>query len=239
MNEFSRVQFGSAGAANLDFTCGDIRASRFFRSVKTTRLSFYETHGKRALDLTVTLLVAPILIVLVGVFALAVWFQGGAPIYTQKRVGRGGRIFTIYKIRSMVRDADARLEAHLAADPKARREWNVHQKLKQDPRITGLGHFIRKTSIDELPQFLNVLTGDMSLIGPRPFMEDQRALYKGTAYYVMRPGLSGSWQVSERSESSFEERRTYDDQYFRDVSLGTDMRIFGKTFGVLANASGV
>ena len=199
----------------------------------------YRTHGKRAFDLSMTIVFAPILIVLIGVLVIAVACQGGAPIYAQRRVGRDGRVFKMYKIRSMVRDADERLRAHLASCPEARREWHVHQKLRHDPRVTRLGRFIRKTSMDELPQFLNVLRGEMSLIGPRPFMEDQRPRYPGSAYYAMQPGLSGLWQISERSESSFEERARYDDAYHQDMSFGTDLRICVATVDVLIRPSGV
>ena len=150
--------------------------------------------------------------------------------YRQARVGRGGRIYRIWKLRSMVMNADQKLEAHLAADPAARAEWDETQKLKRDPRITRFGRLIRKSSLDELPQLWNVLIGDMSLVGPRPMMPDQRALYPGRAYYALRPGITGPWQVSERNATSFADRARFDDKYHdRDLSLATDVRLLRPT----------
>ena len=125
----------------------------------------------------------------------------------------------------MVIDADQRLAAHLAADPALRAEWDETQKLKNDPRITAVGRLLRKTSLDELPQLWNVLKGDMSLVGPRPMMPEQRALYPGRAYYSMRPGLTGPWQVSDRNETSFAGRAEFDAAYARRMSLRTDLVI--------------
>ena len=164
--------------------------------------------------------------------------DGRSPIYSQKRLGRNGRVFRMFKLRSMVADADVILEAYLSRNPEARAEWDRTQKLKHDPRITVFGNFIRKTSLDELPQFFNVLMGHMSIVGPRPMMPSQRDLYPGTAYYEMRPGITGFWQVSERNETSFAERAYYDTAYFRQFSLGTDIRVMVKTMRVVLNATG-
>ncbi|MEZ5715952.1 MAG: sugar transferase [Paracoccaceae bacterium] len=143
---------------------------------------------KRLLDIVVVLLAAaPTVALLVPLMAI-IALDGRSPIYVQKRLGKGGRVFRMFKLRSMVAGADEILEAYLARNPEARAEWDHSQKLKNDPRITGFGAFIRKTSLDELPQLLNVLKGDMSLVGPRPMMLDQRDLYPGAAYYDMRPG---------------------------------------------------
>ncbi|NBC96897.1 MAG: sugar transferase, partial [Deinococcus-Thermus bacterium] len=132
------------------------------------RRNLYRDVFKRWLDIAIVLLAAPILVPLVGVFALLVTSDGGGPFYRQERVGRNGRTYRMWKLRSMVPDAEAALAAHLAADPEARAEWAHHQKLRNDPRITPVGRFLRTYSFDELPQFWNVLTGDMSLVGPRP-----------------------------------------------------------------------
>ena len=113
-----------------------------------------------------------------------------------------------------------------------------HQKLKNDPRITPLGRFLRRTSLDELPQLWNVLMGDMSIVGPRPMMCNQRALYPGTEYYVMRPGITGFWQTSARNESSFHERAGFDQAYYRAVSLRTDLAIIWRTFSVVLRGTG-
>jgi lipopolysaccharide/colanic/teichoic acid biosynthesis glycosyltransferase len=138
----------------------------------------------------------------------------------------------------MVMNADQKLEAHLAADPAARAEWDEMQKLRHDPRITRVGRLIRKSSLDELPQLLNVLMGDMSLVGPRPMMADQRALYPGRGYYDLRPGITGPWQVSERNATSFADRARFDDKYNQDLSLATDARILACTVKVVLRATG-
>jgi lipopolysaccharide/colanic/teichoic acid biosynthesis glycosyltransferase len=138
----------------------------------------------------------------------------------------------------MVPDAEERLAAHLEAHPAAAAEWGRTQKLRQDPRVTRLGRFLRRSSLDELPQLFNVLTGDMSLIGPRPMMVDQAPLYPGRAYYALRPGISGPWQVSERNATSFADRARFDDRYDRDLSLLTDLRLILATFRAVLRGTG-
>ena len=128
----------------------------------------YGTAPKRALDLVLTLLTAPIWLLVIATCALLVMTDGKSPFYSQDRIGRGGRRFRILKLRTMVADADDKLEAYLRAHPAARTEWQQTQKLKQDPRVTRVGRLLRKSSIDELPQLFNVLLGNMSLVGPRP-----------------------------------------------------------------------
>jgi len=172
------------------------------------------------------------------VLALLVASDGGSPFYWQERVGRGGRGFRFLKLRTMVPKADTRLERYLQSNPEARAEWDATQKLKNDPRITAVGKLLRKTSLDELPQLWNVLVGDMSLVGPRPMMVSQRDLYPGSAYYKLRPGITGSWQVSERHESEFRARAIYDTSYERELSFRTDLSILCKTVGVVLRATG-
>jgi len=164
--------------------------------------------------------------------------DGAAPFYRQRRVGRGGKIFHLLKIRTMVPNAEGILQDYLAQNPEARREWDRNQKLRNDPRITRLGCFLRKSSIDELPQLWNVLRGNMSLIGPRPMMLDQRARYPGTAYYHLRPGITGLWQVSDRNQSSFAERAEFDTEYYHTLSLKTDWSIFWRTISVVLRGTG-
>lgn len=165
--------------------------------------------------------------------ALGVWLSGGGPIhYRQTRLGKGGKTFQVYKFRSMVANAEQVLEEFLAHDPVARAEWDTFQKLNDDPRIIPIGKFIRRFSLDELPQFWNVLRGDMSLIGPRPCMERQRSLY-GTAwthYTAVRPGLTGLWQVSGRNNLTFAQRVALDTEYVTCWSLVLDAKILLKTF---------
>lgn len=199
---------------------------------------FYKTYGKRAIDIALILFATPFILPVVAVIALMATSKDASPFYFQRRVGKGGKIFNLVKIRTMVPNAEAALEAHLAADPAARQEWNSTQKLKHDPRITTAGHFLRKSSLDELPQLWNVLKGDMSLIGPRPMMVDQQKLYPGTAYYALRPGISGAWQVSDRNDSSFADRATFDTDYNTTLSFKTDLSILVRTFGAVVRCTG-
>lgn len=211
-------------------------ATSLLRYKKTN--SLYRDHAKRALDLVgatlLLILSLPVLLIMAGLVAL----DGRSPIYRQLRLGRNGELFYLWKMRSMVPDADQKLAAYLAANPDARREWDHHQKLKNDPRITRVGRFIRKASLDELPQFLNVITGEMSLVGPRPMMVNQSDLYPGHAYYEVRPGITGSWQVADRNETSFAERALYDTRYYKQLSFKNDLQILYRTVGVVLKATG-
>jgi lipopolysaccharide/colanic/teichoic acid biosynthesis glycosyltransferase len=205
---------------------------------KTSSRGLYERFGKRILDIVFVLMSAPIVILLLLPIIALIARDGGSPFYTQSRLGRGGRVYRMWKLRSMVVDADKKLDAYLSTNPEAKAEWDLTQKLKKDPRITKVGHLIRKTSLDELPQLWNVLVGDMSLVGPRPMMVSQKALYPSQDYYEMRPGITGAWQVSARNESTFEERATYDTQYRNDLTAKTDAVILLKTVGVVLKATG-
>ncbi|MCR8548741.1 sugar transferase [Salipiger sp. P9] len=202
------------------------------------RALFYRNIAKRSLDIALVLLGALPVLAVTLVLAAIIALDGKSPIYLQKRVGRNGRIFHMWKLRSMVADADRQLEAYLARDPAAREEWNRTQKLRHDPRITRIGRIIRKTSLDELPQLWNVLRGDMSLVGPRPMMVDQQELYPGTAYYALRPGITGFWQTSVRNDSSFAERAGFDTAYLRELSFKTDLHVLAKTFKVVLHGTG-
>ncbi len=201
-------------------------------------IGYYPNIIKRIFDLfTVVLLALPALSIL-SIFAILITLSGAMPFYSQERIGKNGRIFRMWKLRSMVPNAKERLNEYLAQNPEARAEWNKTQKLTNDPRITKIGCFIRKTSLDELPQLLNVYVGDMSLVGPRPMMREQRALYPGLAYYKMRPGITGFWQVSERNETSFAERAYYDTSYLQQQSLTTDLRVLVQTVAVVFRGTG-
>lgn len=202
------------------------------------RSPLYRDVFKRVFDTVLVLLAAlPVLLVLLPVAAL-VALDGASPLYFQKRVGRNGRVFYMWKLRSMVPNAHALLKAHLDANPEARAEWERDQKLKNDPRITRVGRIIRKTSLDELPQLVNVLFGDMSIVGPRPMMVEQQELYPGSAYYALRPGITGFWQISVRNESSFAERAKFDTKYLRKISLKTDIAVMLRTVKVVLKGTG-
>lgn len=193
---------------------------------------------KRSLETFLILAAAPVVLPLILLLALMIATEGGRPFYVQERVGRSGKVFRLWKLRTMVADADDKLEAHLAADPAAREEWERTQKLKADPRVTRVGRFLRKTSLDELPQLLNVLNGTMALVGPRPMMVNQQPMYHGLAYYRLRPGITGSWQISTRNGSEFAARVRYDDQYAASVSLRTDLKILARTMVVVPRCTG-
>lgn len=188
--------------------------------------------------MVIVLAAAPIVVPVVLVLAVLVARDGGNPFYGQRRIGRNGREFTMWKLRTMVSNADELLEEYLSKNTLARLEWDATQKLKDDPRITPFGRLLRKTSLDELPQLWNVLIGDMSLVGPRPMMPEQRKLYPGEAYYLLRPGLTGSWQVSERNASTFASRADFDTSYAEDLTLKTDIGILYATVGVVVRATG-
>lgn len=200
--------------------------------------TLYRDAFKRGLDILLVLLFALPVLLIVGVFGAIVARDGHSPFYFQKRLGRNGRNFYIWKLRSMVPEADRKLQAYLDQTPAARAEWDRTQKLRHDPRITPLGKLIRKTSIDELPQLWNVLRGDMSIVGPRPMMPCQQELYPGTAYYALRPGITGYWQVSVRNESSFAQRAGFDTAYLQQLSFVNDLRVLFKTVRVVLRGTG-
>ncbi len=198
----------------------------------------YRRAFKRWLDLALILCAAPFVLPAVLLLAALVRRDGGPAFYVQDRVGRDGRVFRIWKLRTMVVDADRRLAEHLAADPALRSEWEERQKLRADPRITRIGRILRKSSLDELPQLWNVARGDMSLVGPRPMLPEQRALYPGRAYYRLRPGLTGPWQVSDRNAATFASRAEFDAEYARRMSLPTDIAIMAMTVWVVLRGTG-
>ena len=198
----------------------------------------YELGLKRIFDILCVLLAAPFILPLIGVLALMVARDGSTPCYRQKRVGRGGQIYQIWKLRTMVADADALLSDYLANNPEAAAEWALTQKLKQDPRITSIGHALRKSSLDELPQLWNVLIGDISLFVPRPLMPEQQDMYPGRAYYSQRPGITGTWQVSKRNESTFADRARFDTDYAADISFVNDIKLLLATVRVVLKGTG-
>lgn len=193
---------------------------------------------KRVLDVVLVLLASPIVVPFVALVAFLVALDGHNPFYSQKRVGRNGREFRMWKLRSMVHDADAQLHRHLEYDSAARAEWRDKQKLTNDPRITTIGRVLRKSSMDELPQLWNVFIGEMSLVGPRPMMPEQRDLYPGVAYFEMRPGITGYWQILDRNETPFAARASFDVRYHADISLATDLRVLMKTVAVVLRGTG-
>jgi len=206
--------------------------------IRSNPETFYGAFGKRLFDIAVVIaIIVPVTLIL-AVFSLVIALDGKSPVFRQTRVGKGGNEFGMWKLRSMVNDAEAKLEEYLEANPQAREEWDSFQKLKNDPRVTPIGKIIRRFSIDELPQVFNVLFGQMSLVGPRPMLVSQKARYPGEAYYLLRPGITGYWQVSERNESEFSARAYYDTKYCEDLSFGTDIEVMAKTVGCVTGGSG-
>ncbi|WP_084621184.1 sugar transferase [Paracoccus aminophilus] len=200
--------------------------------------SVYARFVKRGLDTLIILAALPIILPVVLILSAIVAFDGHSPFYSQMRVGRSGRSFRLWKLRTMVPNADQKLAAYLAENAQAKAEWDLTQKLKKDPRITPFGHFLRKSSLDELLQLFNVLKGDMSIVGPRPMLLEQAQLYPGADYYHLRPGVTGLWQISDRNDSTFAARATYDARYAMDLSFTGDLRIMYQTVGVVVRGTG-
>nr|WP_284040751.1 sugar transferase [Phaeovulum sp. NW3] len=192
----------------------------------------YTGAPQRMLDLLLVLIMVPALVPVIAVLCLLVRLDGGPCLFAQPRVGRDGRLFRCWKLRSMAVDAEDRLRDLCARDPAIAREWQAHQKLRNDPRITRIGAFLRKSSLDELPQIFNILSGDMSFVGPRPFTPDQQPMYEaagGRAYFRMRPGVTGLWQLEGRGTTLFIDRVRYDEAYYRRASLRTDLMLIART----------
>ena len=197
---------------------------------------------KRSLDVTGAALgllaLSPLFLLIV---AMVRFCDGGGPaLYGHARIGRDGRPFRCLKFRTMVVDGDAVLARYLASDPSARREWDETRKLRHDPRVTPLGRVMRQLSIDELPQLINVLRGEMSLVGPRPVVREELDRYgRSASYYLrVRPGLTGLWQISGRSDTTYRRRVAYDRIYAQRYSLGTDIVIIARTIPAVCFARG-
>jgi Undecaprenyl-phosphate galactose phosphotransferase WbaP len=181
-------------------------------------------------------LLSPLLILI----ALALKFEGGSVLFAHQRLGKNGRKFNCYKFRSMVLDAEQRLEAILQENPALKSQWDKEHKLKADPRISKLGHFLRRTSLDELPQLFNVLKSEMSLVGPRPIVQEELQKYglEKSYYLMVRPGMTGLWQVSGRNDVDYETRVYLDVWYVKNWSLWYDLALLFKTVKVVMSRSG-
>ena len=157
--------------------------------------------------------------------------DNGPIFYTQERIGKNGKTFKMYKYRSMVVGADEKLKEYLAENEEARKEYSEYKKLKNDPRVTKVGAFLRKTSLDEFPQFINILKGEMSLVGPRPYLPREKEDINGFFNYIMscKPGLTGYWQVNGRSDVTFTDRLEMDMQYYYTHDLKLDMKLLKET----------
>lgn len=196
---------------------------------------YIEKAVKRVIDIIAGLVGTILLIpITIGVYiARKILKEDDGPIfYDQLRIGKNGKIFKMYKYRSMVIGADDKLKEYLAENEEAREEYSKYKKLKKDPRITKLGKFLRKTSLDEFPQFINVLKGNMSLVGPRPYLQREKDDMGEYYKYIIqcKPGITGYWQIAGRSNVTFQDRLDLDIEYYETKSLKNDIKILLKTF---------
>jgi Undecaprenyl-phosphate galactose phosphotransferase WbaP len=204
-------------------------------------LSRVQVGFKRGFDLAMILVCSPILLPLFAVIAVLIRVDSnGSIFYHQMRIGRGGKPFRFWKFRSMYEGAEVMLDTYLEHNPEMRAEYEVTHKLKNDPRITHVGKFLRKFSLDELPQLINVLNNEMSLVGPRPFMENEIGFYENclSLYNNVLPGITGMWQISGRSNVSYTTRVSLDEYYVRNWSVWLDLYIFIRTIGVVLRGRG-
>jgi lipopolysaccharide/colanic/teichoic acid biosynthesis glycosyltransferase len=196
---------------------------------------------KRGVDIAAAMILGVVLFLpLFLIVAPLILLDGGPIFYSHRRVGAGGRRFQCYKFRSMVPDADRILDEICANDAEARLQWEQKQKLADDPRVTRIGYFLRKSSLDELPQLWNVLKGDMSLVGPRPIVDDEMARYGRyiDSYLAARPGLTGLWQVRGRDLVEYRGRVAMDVWYQRNSCLTLDLMLIVQTVGIVLGGRG-
>jgi Undecaprenyl-phosphate galactose phosphotransferase WbaP len=208
---------------------------------RKTAITTTEKAVKRGLDIGVSFIGGLLLLPFFVALAVLIKLDSPGPaLYSQERVGKGRKRIKIYKFRSMQQNADQALADCLVQDPEAKLEWDQTQKLKDDPRLTRVGKFLRKFSLDEFPQLWNILKGDMSLVGPRPMLPGQEGLYGETlpVYCRVRPGLSGLWQVSGRNQTTFNERAKFDYHYVHNWSIWLDIYILLRTIWVVLSRDG-
>lgn len=224
------------------FTPTSARVEEFRRSSISKRAWWsYMGLPKRVFDIALSLLILPVVVPVVLLLCVMVRRDGGSAFFVQPRVGMNGRVFNCYKLRTMAVNAEERLKEMCDSNPEIAREWHENQKLAVDPRITKVGAFLRKTSLDELPQLINIFKGDMSLVGPRPFLIDQQSLYTeagGRSYFHMRPGVTGLWQVEGRGTTRFVDRVHYDETYYAKASAAQDISLMMRTVGVVFKMTG-
>ena len=229
-----------APVSNMDID-GLLDNSLMLLRFRNNLAHWYNRALKRVFDLVLSLAGLIVVLPVTLVIAVLIRMDGPGPIFfAHRRIGQGGREFPCYKFRSMVPDAENVLKDYLAAHPEAREEWERDFKLKDDPRITHIGAFLRKTSLDELPQFFNVLKGDMSLVGPRPIIAAEIPKYGEyfADFCLVPPGITGMWQVNGRSDTTYEERVQMDTWYVRNWSVWIDIIYLFKTVAVVLERKG-
>jgi len=228
-------QFASLWVIPLDI--GGVLGLR----VRQNLMSWWQKTIKRTLDLTFIAITSPLLLPIFGLISLVVWASSsGGIFYSQKRIGQGGKTIRIWKFRTMVKNADEVLERHLEQSPKLKKEWDKNHKLKGDPRVTRVGRFLRKSSLDELPQVWNILRGEMSLVGPRPIIDAEVRHYgdKYKVYLQVKPGITGLWQVSGRNNLNYATRVRLDEYYVRNWSVWFDLHIIARTPWTIITGTG-
>ena len=196
---------------------------------------------KRVLDVGLIVFFSPFILPVFLILAILVKCTSKGPIfYGHKRIGKNGKVIKCWKFRSMCVDAEDRLQKILDENPEMREQWERERKFENDPRVTKFGKILRKTSLDELPQLINILLGEMSFVGPRPVTEDELEKYGKYKDYVLSvlPGLSGMWQTSGRSDTSYEDRIMYDTYYIQNWSIWLDLWILIKTVWVVLKGKG-
>ncbi len=204
--------------------------------------TFFRRYGKRAMDIILAVPILLLAIPIITITAIAVLVTSGWPIlYGAERQGKDGRLLRMWKLRTMVKDADEILARWRETEPALAAKFEEEFKLEDDPRVTTLGRFLRKSSLDELPQLWNVIRGDMCLVGPRPITEDELAKYGHHAATLLsyRPGLSGSWQTDGRGDTTYPDRMWAELEYCRSASLAGDVRILLKTLAAPFRYNGV
>ncbi|SLN26884.1 Undecaprenyl phosphate N,N'-diacetylbacillosamine 1-phosphate transferase [Falsiruegeria litorea R37] len=214
--------------------------ARLTDGLSSNERQFYRSVGKRVFDIALAVILLVVCFPVILLIAFMVWLEGGPPVFSHERIGRGGREFNCLKFRTMRVDSERLLRRHLQQNADARLEWDNHQKLTDDPRVTRLGLFLRRTSLDELPQLVNVLRGDMSIVGPRPVTVDELERYSANLpkYLALRPGVTGVWQVHGRGRVSYEERVRMDARYFTSLTFGGDVSLILKTSLVVLRRQG-
>jgi len=214
----------------------------FLLKINNNLKSPFNRFNKRTFDMFLSILMLPLLLFVIGILGLLIKLDSPGPVfYRHSRIGRNGRSFGVFKFRSMHVDSKERLDKILGTDPLSKQEWESYYKLKNDPRITRMGKFLRRTSLDELPQIFNVLQGKMSLVGPRPVLKEEiTKYYKEFAdyYHLVRPGITGLWQVSGRNDVNYDMRVRLDAWYVLNWSVWLDIVILFKTFNVVMKKEG-
>ncbi|MGV1760057.1 sugar transferase [Rhizobium sp. A22-96] len=222
---------------------GDLRTSRLPGTTARAAPSrkMYSQAIKRLIDATLAVIalvvLAPMILMVVAILLVT---QGRPIFHSHRRIGRHGVLFSCFKFRTMVVNSEEVLARHLDTNPALRAEWNATRKLKDDPRVTPFGQLLRKNSVDEIPQLLNVIRGEMSLVGPRPIVTSEAELYgvHFVDYMRVRPGLTGLWQVSGRSDTSYDTRVELDTRYVTEQSLVGDIVIMAKTIPAVLTSRG-